>query len=94
MAYNAPQLLALQLLSPACRSAIPVCTAILAVFIEKTTPTREELTALIVLTLGVMVAVWEGTATGSVTGIMLCIGATLSNAAMMSTSGKVHSAVA
>ena len=83
-------MLALQLVSPACRSAIPVCTAVLAVFIEKTTPTREELTALVVLTAGVMVAVWEGTATGSLTGIMLCMGATLSNAAMMSTSGKVH----
>ena len=78
-----------QLLSPACRSAIPVCTAVLAVFIEKKTPTQEELTALIVLTLGVMVTVWEGSATGSITGIMLAIGATVCNAAMMSTSGKV-----
>ena len=70
-----------------------MCTAILAVFIEKTTPTREELTALIVLTLGVMGAVWEGSATGSITGIMLAIGAAVCNAAMMSTSGKVGSAL-
>ena len=66
-----------------------MCTAVLAVFIEKKTPTQEELTALIVLTLGVMVTVWEGSATGSITGIMLAIGATVCNAAMMSTSGKV-----
>ena len=82
-----------QLLSLACRSAIPVCTAFPAVFIEKTTPTQEELTALIVLTVGVMVMVWEGSATGSITGIILAIAATVCNAAMMSTSGKVCSAL-
>ncbi len=89
MLLHQPERRLWQPLSPACRSAIPVCTAVLAVFIERTTPTREELTALIVLTLGVMVTVWEGSATGSITGIMLAVGATICNAAMMSTSGKV-----
>ncbi len=73
------------------RSAIPVCTAVLAVFIEKKVPTGEEATGLIVLTLGVMVAVWEGSVSGSVTGLVLCCAGTVCNAAMMSTAGKVMS---
>ncbi|KAA6421352.1 MAG: hypothetical protein FRX49_08629 [Trebouxia sp. A1-2] len=73
------------------RSAIPVCTATLAVFIEKKIPTGEEATGLIILTLGVMVAVWEGSVSGSVTGLLLCCAGTVCNAAMMSTAGKSHS---
>ncbi|KAL0040726.1 hypothetical protein WJX79_003172 [Trebouxia sp. C0005] len=73
------------------RSAIPVCTATLAVFIEKKIPTGEEATGLIILTLGVMVAVWEGSVSGSVTGLLLCCAGTVCNAAMMSTAGKVMS---
>ena len=74
-----------------CRSAIPVCTAILAIFIEKKVPTGEEALGLLVLTLGVMVAVWEGSVSGSVTGLLLCCAGTVCNAAMMSTAGKVMS---
>ncbi len=66
-------------------------TCILAVVIENKVPTKGEAVSLGVLTLGVMVAVWEGTVTGSPRAIMLCLGGTLSNAAMMSTSGKVLS---
>lgn len=73
------------------RSAIPVCTATLAIFIEKKVPTGEEALGLIVLTLGVMVAVWEGSVSGSVTGLILCCAGTVCNAAMMSTAGKVMS---
>lgn len=74
-----------------CRSAIPVCTAILAIFIERKVPSREEAVGLVVLTAGVMVAVWEGTVSGSVTGLVLCCTGTVCNAAMMSTTGKVMS---
>ena len=74
-----------------CRSAIPVCTAILAIFIERKVPSREEAIGLVVLTAGVMVAVWEGTVSGSVTGLVLCCTGTVCNAAMMSTTGKVMS---
>lgn len=56
----------------ACRSAIPVVTAVLAVAIEKKVPTRTESFALLVLVSGVMVAVWEGAA-GSLTGILICV---------------------
>lgn len=73
------------------RSAIPVCTATLAIFIEKKVPTGEEALGLVVLTLGVMVAVWEGSVSGSVSGLLLCCAGTVCNAAMMSTAGKVMS---
>ena len=78
-------------LSVSCRSATPVCTATLAVFIEKKVPTGEEAAGLILLTLGVMLTVWEGTVSGSVTGLLLCCAGTVCNAAMMSTAGKVMS---
>ena len=43
------------------------------------------------MTAGVMVAVWEGSVSGSVTGLFLCCTGTVCNAAMMSTTGKVMS---
>jgi drug/metabolite transporter (DMT)-like permease len=52
-----------------CRSAIPVATALLAVSIEGKTPTSKECGALLVLTSGVMISVWEGLH-GSVVGIV------------------------
>lgn len=91
MLHASFELLICQLVSLCYRSAIPVCTATLAVFIEKKIPTGEEATGLIILTLGVMVAVWEGSVSGSVTGLLLCCAGTVCNAAMMSTAGKVMS---
>ncbi|KAK9814428.1 hypothetical protein WJX72_005780 [[Myrmecia] bisecta] len=73
------------------RSAIPVLCALLAIPIEKKVPSRPEGMALVVLTAGVMISVWEGTVVGRPEGIALCIAATFSNAAMMTTSGKVLS---
>ena len=91
MLHASSELLTCHQVSLCYRSAIPVCTAVLAVFIEKKVPTGEEATGLIVLTLGVMVAVWEGSVSGSVTGLALCCAGTVCNAAMMSTAGKVMS---
>eukprot|EP00884_Botryococcus_braunii_P008683 jgi/Botrbrau1/17816/Bobra.0127s0061.1 len=73
------------------RASIPVFTCVLAVVVENKVPTKGEAVSLIVLTLGVMIAVWEGTVQGSPRAILLCIGGTISNAAMMTTSGKVLS---
>ena len=56
----------------ACRSAIPVITAALAVAIEQKVPTQAESMGLLVLTSGVMLAVYEGSG-GSPHGIMICI---------------------
>lgn len=56
----------------ACRSAIPVITALLAVVIERQVPTKAEGMGLLVLTSGVMLSVYEGSG-GTSRGIMICI---------------------
>ena len=70
---------------------MPVCTALLAVFIENRIFSTQEVLSLCWLTIGVMVAVWEGSATGSLTGVVLCSIATMCNAAMSSLTGKLMS---
>lgn len=74
-----------------CRSSIPVVTCILAVVVEGQYPTQQELTALIVLTVGVMIAVWQGTIGGKPYAIFFCIAGTICNGAMMTFSGKILS---
>ena len=64
-----PSIIAKDFKSHICRSAIPVATALLAVGIEGKTPTSKEFGALLVLTSGVMISVWEGLH-GSVLGIV------------------------
>ena len=56
----------------ACRSAIPVITAVLAILIEGKVPSQAEGVGLLVLSSGVMLAVCEG-AGGTPRGIMICI---------------------
>lgn len=73
------------------RSFIPVLCCVLAVFIENKIPSRKEVGSLVILSLGVVIAVWEGSVSGSPRGIMLCIVGTVCNAAMMSTSGRILS---
>jgi len=73
------------------RSSIPVCTATTAVLIEHRIPSLVEATALVILSLGVMMAIFEGVASANVSGIALCCLGTVSNAAMVSTSGKLLS---
>ena len=64
---------------------------ILAIFIENKLPSRKEVASLVLLSIGVMIAVWEGAINGSPHGIMLCVVGTVCNAAMMSTSGRLLS---
>jgi drug/metabolite transporter (DMT)-like permease len=73
------------------RASIPVFTCVLAIVVEGKKPTSAEAGALLVLTGGVMIAVWEGTVAGSPRAVLLCVAGTVSNAAMMTTSGKVLS---
>ena len=65
------------------RSAIPVVTCVLAIFVEDKWPTREELTSLVTLTMGVMLAVWQGAVSGRPYAIGFCITGTVCNGAMM-----------
>jgi len=73
----------------ACRSAIPVVVCILSMLIMNKYPSRQEATALVVLTLGVMLAVWQGAVTGKPYAVMCCIAGTVCNGAMMTFSSKV-----
>lgn len=75
--------------SPCCRSAIPVVTCLLAILVESRYPSRQELGALVTLTVGVMLAVWQGTVTGKPYAIVFCLIGTVCNGAMMTFSGKV-----
>ncbi len=74
---------------PLGRSAIPVVTCLLAILVESRYPSGQELAALITLTLGVMLAVWQGTVTGKPYAIVFCLVGTVCNGAMMTFSGKV-----
>ena len=58
---------------------------------EQKVPTRAEAMSLVVLTLGVMIAMWKNNAAGSPFAIILCLAGTVCNAGMMSLSGKVLS---
>ena len=69
---------------------MPVAVAMLAAVIERKIPTLTEAAALAVLSIGVMIAIWEGSVTGSVAGVILCIMALFSSAGMVSTTGKVR----
>jgi hypothetical protein len=66
-----------------------VVTCVLAIVVESRYPTRQELTALVTLTLGVMLAVWQGTVSGKPYAIAFCLVGTVCNGAMMTFSGKL-----
>lgn len=72
-----------------CRSAIPVVTCLLAIAVESRYPSQQELAALVMLTFGVMLAVWQGTVAGKPYAIMFCLAGTVCNGAMMTFSGKL-----
>lgn len=73
------------------RSAIPVVTCALSVVIEGRQPPRREIISLVVLTLGVMIVVWRGRASGKLYAVILCVIGTVCNGAMMTFSGKLMS---
>lgn len=92
IALNNISLLEISLsLNQVIRSAIPVVTCILAILVERKIPTQQEVTALVVLTLGVMIAVWQGTIAGAPHAILFCVMGTVCNGAMMTFSGKLLS---
>ncbi|BDA45945.1 probable sugar phosphate/phosphate translocator At1g12500 [Coccomyxa sp. Obi] len=73
------------------RASMPVVVAAVAVFVERKVPTRTESVALLLLTAGVIVSIFEGKASGNTAGISLSITGVLCAAAMMSTAGRVLS---
>lgn len=72
------------------RSGIPVATAIFAVFIERKVPTVPRAVGLVPICLGVVCAIYEGSQMdGTVVSLILCIAGMISNALMMTISGRV-----
>lgn len=56
-----------------CRASLPVVTAIVAVFVESKKPSRNEALALMCLTGGVCITIFEGKAMGNLSGLALAI---------------------
>jgi len=72
------------------RASIPVLVAILAVCIEGKVPSKSEIVCLFVISVGVMLAVWEESR-NAMLGIILTLASTLMQSVQMSMSGKVMS---
>ncbi|CAK0783113.1 hypothetical protein CVIRNUC_006308 [Coccomyxa viridis] len=89
VANNASLVLISLSLNQIIRSGIPIVTAILGIAIEHTVPTGFEVLSLIILTLGVVLAIWEGSLAGSPSGIGIALASTFCGAAMLNFSGKV-----
>ena len=53
-------------------------------------PTGFEMLSLVILTLGVVLSIWEGSVSGSWLGISVAVASTVCGAAMLSFSGKVR----
>jgi hypothetical protein len=68
-----------------------VFTAALAVVVEHQVPSAGEAAGLVVLTAGVMLAVYEGSGAAGPFAVFLCVLGTVCNAAMMTFSGKLLS---
>jgi drug/metabolite transporter (DMT)-like permease len=72
------------------RASIPVIVAMLAVCIEGKVPSKSEVLCLIVISMGVMLAVWEESR-NAMLGIVLTLISTVMQSIQMSLSGKVMS---
>ncbi|EFN51185.1 hypothetical protein CHLNCDRAFT_141340 [Chlorella variabilis] len=64
---------------------------IMAVLIESRYPSPQEAASLVVISLGVMLAVWQGALTGKPYAIAFCVAATVCNGGFMTLSSKLMS---
>lgn len=53
-------------------------------------PTGFEVLSLVILTVGVVLSIWEGSVSGSTMGMSIAVASTFCGAAMLSFSGKVQ----
>merc|ERR1719482_2310334 len=72
------------------RASIPAIVALFAMCIENKIPTKGEVACLVVISLGVMLAVWEESR-NALLGIVLTLMSTVMQSIQMSLSGKVMS---
>ncbi|CAL8471965.1 g11507 [Coccomyxa elongata] len=89
VANNASLVLISLSLNQIIRSGIPIVTAFVGIMIEKTVPTGFEVLSLVILTVGVVLSIWEGSISGSTMGMSIAVASTFCGAAMLSFSGKV-----
>ncbi|KAI3431814.1 hypothetical protein D9Q98_010567 [Chlorella vulgaris] len=73
------------------RSAIPVVASLMAMLIESKVPSSQEAASLLVISLGVMLAVWQGALSGKPYAIAFCMAATICNGGFMTVSSKLMS---
>ena len=73
------------------RASIPVFTCVFAIAIEGEKPSAMEFLSLVILTCGVMLAMWQSAVDGSLKGLLLCLSGTICSALMMTTYGKILS---
>ena len=71
------------------RSFLPVMVCLLGVAVEGRYPTQQELAALLVLRVGVMLAVWQGAVTGKPWAIVACMTSVVSGAVYMTWISKL-----
>ena len=74
-----------------CRASTPVFTCAFSMLVENQRPSTNEGLALVIITIGVITALWKSSAAGSTSSIVMCLFSTICNAGMMSMSGKVLS---
>eukprot|EP00908_Phaeocystis_cordata_P016261 Transcript_27530.p2 GENE.Transcript_27530~~Transcript_27530.p2 ORF type:complete len:390 (+),score=170.39 Transcript_27530:130-1299(+) len=72
------------------RASVPVCVAIFGVCIEHKVPSKAEVACLVVVSIGVMLAVWEESR-NAVLGIILTLLSTVMQSIQMSLSGRLMS---
>lgn len=79
------------------RASLPVVTAVVAMVVNrsdpavaKTKPNGREIVALTILSVGTMLAVWQGAVSGEAFGVACCVLSTFLNATMMVLCGKVR----
>jgi len=72
------------------RASVPVCVAVFGVCIENKIPTKAEVLCLFVVSIGVMLAVWEESR-NAVLGIILTLLSTVMQSIQMSLSGRLMS---
>lgn len=73
------------------RSSIPAVTCIMAILVERKIPSCMESLSLLILCIGVMIVVWEGSVSGHPFGVFICLLGTFSNSLMMTLSSKLLS---
>eukprot|EP00316_Scyphosphaera_apsteinii_P001800 CAMPEP_0119310692 /NCGR_PEP_ID=MMETSP1333-20130426/19738_1 /TAXON_ID=418940 /ORGANISM="Scyphosphaera apsteinii, Strain RCC1455" /LENGTH=291 /DNA_ID=CAMNT_0007314915 /DNA_START=212 /DNA_END=1087 /DNA_ORIENTATION=+ len=72
------------------RASIPVLVALIAICVEAKVPTKGEVVCLFVISIGVMLAVWEESR-NALLGIILTLASTIMQSIQMSVSGSVMS---